>query len=329
MHPRIFTIPIGGGIPVHSYGVMLGLSFLTAWWLTLKLAVEDGLPKEKVGNLFVVTAVCAVIGSRLLYVITNLGEMRSFFQIFMINQGGLVAYGGFLGGFFSALYYCRKHKMSLLVWADASVPSLAVGLGFTRIGCFMYGCDYGRVTWDSAVGVQFPMGSPAWAHHYADAAARPLPFEPGVFGLWGLEKWVGVSQFSDPVHPTQIYSSLNGWVCLGFLLFVRKYYRRFTGRIFLLFFVYYAVTRFGLEEVRDDLQRGYVGPLTTSQFIAAVTFTLAAIGYAYLHRKANQDPDRWRPWTVTEQKEATGPQGKKKQSRGAARKRKGRKRRAR
>lgn len=296
MHPKIFTIPIGGGIPIHSYGVMLGISFIVAWVFTGRMAVKDGLPQEKVGTLFILTAVSAVVGSRLLFVVTNMDQIGSLWQVFLINQGGLVVYGGFLGGFLASLWYCRRHRLSLLIWADVAVPSLAVGLGFTRIGCFLFGCDYGHISWDLSWAVQFPSGSPAWAHHFATELAQGVRADGAVPALWGLEEWISVSQVSHPVHPTQLYSSLNGWICLGFLMLVRRYWRQFAGQIFIAFFVYYAVTRFGLEMVRDDLQRGYVGPLTTSQFIAILTFLAAVAGFVYLWRRSLVDPQAARPW---------------------------------
>lgn len=296
MHPRIFTIPIGGGIPIHSYGVMLGTSFIVAWFLVNHLARKDRLPVEKIGTLFIITAVSAVAGSRLLFVITNLDQFSSFGQIFLINQGGLVAYGGFLGGLAGTLVYCHVHKISVLAWADVAVFGVAIGLALTRIGCFLFGCDYGRVSFDLGIAVQFPEGSPAWLHHYARASMEGIVSDPSMAGLWGMENHVPYSSFSDPIHPAQIYSSLNGWISVGVLLIARRYLRKFAGQLFLIFFGYYAVTRFMLEFVRDDLQRGYVGPFTTSQFIAIVSLTLVVAGYVFLQRRASGFPDRSRPW---------------------------------
>ena len=63
-----------GNIPIYSYGVMLGLSLVVGWYLTLGLAKRDGLPPETMANNYVVTAVVAVIGARVLYILTNLHE---------------------------------------------------------------------------------------------------------------------------------------------------------------------------------------------------------------------------------------------------------------
>ena len=88
MHPIMFRIPLGGlklpwigelgNIPIYSYGVMLGLSLVVGWYLTLGLADRDGLPRETMANNYVITAIAAVASSRLLYILTNLSESENF-----------------------------------------------------------------------------------------------------------------------------------------------------------------------------------------------------------------------------------------------------------
>ena len=85
-------------VPIYAYGVMLGLSLVVGWYLTLPLAERDGLPKETMANCYVVTALAALAGSRILYAITNLGEFKEPSDLFALRNGGLVAYGGFIGG---------------------------------------------------------------------------------------------------------------------------------------------------------------------------------------------------------------------------------------
>src|SRR3954467_8209792 len=63
-------------LPIYSYGVMLGVSLVVGWYLTLTLSERDGLPKETMANCYVVTAIAAILGSRVLYIVTNLDEFR-------------------------------------------------------------------------------------------------------------------------------------------------------------------------------------------------------------------------------------------------------------
>ena len=97
------------------------------------------------------------------------------------------------------------------------------------------------------------------------------------------------------MHPTQIYESLNGLILLGFLFLVRRY-RKFSGEMFIAFFMGYAPLRYYVEALRADEQRGNVGPLTTSQFIGVATFTLGAALLVYLYSRYKKDPQSLRLW---------------------------------
>jgi phosphatidylglycerol:prolipoprotein diacylglycerol transferase len=281
MRPVLFWIPLVH-LPIYSYGVMLGISLIIGWYIVLGLCEKDGLDREQCGSLYVWTAVCSVIGARLLYVLTNLDRFDSFFDLFKVWQGGLVAYGGFLGGFATGVIYCLVKKIKLLAWADCVVPSLGTGLAFTRIGCFMFGCDFGKVMepvkWWA---VRFPKDSPAWAEQLkqgliAQTAARSLP-----------------------VHPTQMYEMLVGFTLFGLTMLVRRY-RTFSGQMFIAFTMGYAVLRFYLETLRADEQRGEIGPLSTSQFIGIVTFVAAGVLFFVLRAKYKKDPKRLRYWETAE-----------------------------
>jgi phosphatidylglycerol:prolipoprotein diacylglycerol transferase len=263
-------------VPIYSYGVMLGLSLIAGWYLAIKLATDEGLPREQIASCYMWTAVMAVIASRLLYVITNWSDFEGHLvDIVKVNKGGLVAYGGFLGGFFASWAYCVKHKIPILKWADNAVPSISLGLAMTRIGCFLYGCDFGART-NLPWAVRFPgpsrfaaYGSPAYELHL-----RKYDLPPGATA-------------SFPVHPTQLYETLLGLSLVVACLIVRKY-RKIDGYVFLTFIWGYGVVRFLLEFIRDDEQRGGYGQMSTSQIIAVVT-SLAGIGlFIYLRDRARR-----------------------------------------
>jgi phosphatidylglycerol:prolipoprotein diacylglycerol transferase len=277
MRPYLIRIPIVD-LPVYSYGVMLMLSLVVGWYIVLGLCERDGMDREKMGKLYVWTAGCSVAASRLLYVFTNWDRFDNLLDVFKVWQGGMVAYGGFIGGFLCGIVYCRIHNIRLLSWADCVVPSLGTGLAITRIGCFLYGCDFGKPA-DVAWAVRFPKGSPAYAEqlkqHLIDATAT----------------------HSLPVHPAQLYESLNGLVLFGLTMLVRRY-RKFSGEMFCAFTMGYAVLRFFVETLRADEQRGEIGPLSTSQFIGIVTFVLAGGLLVYLVRRYRRDPKSIRYWEL-------------------------------
>lgn len=276
-----------GPVPIYSYGVMLGLSLVVGWYLTLGLAERDGLPRETMANNYVITAIAAVVGSRVLYIVTNLHEFDTLGSMFAMRRGGLVAYGGFLGGFVGSYFYLRRHKIPLLPWADVAVPSLASGLMITRIGCYLFGCDFGQPLsatapeWLKKVG-SFPhwpegtldnnaRGAPAWVHHHNQGL---IPDD---------------ASHSLPVHPTQLYESLVGAGLLVLLLVSRRH-QKFRGQIFLLFTFAYGVCRYLLEVLRDDLERGSIPPALPEHVLIPLGLVLFAVGYVVGFSKMIENP---------------------------------------
>ena len=161
--PATFMAP-WDPVPIHSYGVMLGLSMIVGWFLAMRLAKQDGIPTETAGNIYMWTAVWSIVGARVLYSIVQYKEFDSFLDVFKIWEGGLVAYGGMIGGFLASWYNCRKAGIPLLRWADVAAPSVVLGTAITRIGCLLFGCDYGKRA-DLPWAIHFPKGSPAWKDH--------------------------------------------------------------------------------------------------------------------------------------------------------------------
>ncbi len=292
MHPILVEIPTPWGtLPVYSYGVMLGLSLLAAWHIVMRLGVrKERLDRELMANAFIVAAITGLIGARALYVVTNLGEFESPAQWLELRSGGLVAYGGFLGGLAGSWAYLRWRKVPLVVWADLTAPALALGTALTRIGCYLYGCDFGKPlpetapAWLKSLGT-FPrwpteidpnlvcsdamMGSPAYAHHL-----RTLELPPDATA-------------SLPVHPTQLYEALAALAIFGASAFV-LHRRQFRGQVIFVTAGLYAIWRFCIEYLRDDPERGGAFDLSTSQLISLALLPAVAIGYV-VYRKRSHD----------------------------------------
>lgn len=262
MRPVLFELPFD--VPIYSYGLMLCLSVLIGRVIALHLAEREGMQPAQMNRCTVWIMAGALIGSRLLYVVTTPREFHSILEVVEFWKGGVVAYGGFLGGFVAAVVFCRRHRIALLPWADCVVPTLALGLVLTRIGCFLGGCDFG-VPSDGALAVSFPAGSPAHDQQVAE----------GLIPAAALQ--------SLPVHPTQLYEAFAGLVLLVAVLAARRA-RRHAGEPFILFVVGYAVLRAGIETLRGDFDRGGIGALSTSQLIAAASFVTAA-AFIYLMRR--------------------------------------------
>lgn len=270
-------------VPIYSYGVMLGTSMVVGWFLAMRLAKQDGIPQEQAAAIYMWTAVWSIVGARLLYVIVQFREFDSFGEIFLVNRGGLVAYGGMIGGFLASWYGCRKRNIPLLRWADVSAPSVVLGTAITRVGCLLFGCDYGRRT-DVPWAIRFPgpnpaqpNGSPAFRDHVMNFQ---LPAEAGA---------------SFPVHPTQVYEMLAALLVFGLCMLTRRV-RRFSGLVFIVWVTGYGILRPIIEVFRDDDQRGSVGPLSTSQFIGLASVVLAMALLVALLKRYRDNPAALRLW---------------------------------
>ncbi|MBL8720622.1 MAG: prolipoprotein diacylglyceryl transferase [Myxococcales bacterium] len=293
--------------PIYAYGVMLGLSLVVGWYISLTIAKDDGLPRETMANNYVFTAIMAILGARVLFIVTNLDSFESWKDWFAIRSGGLVAYGGFLGGFLGSWYYCASKKVRLMAWADAAVPSLASGLLFTRLGCYMYGCDFGKPLKEGAPKLLEKLGTfPEWYYDQragkyldeqslhqllADPANKPQILKGSPAWEQHMHSFPQVRELhhSLPVHPTQLYESLTGLFLLGLLFWARKHMKArekegepfFRGEIFLLFTFGYGVLRFMLEMVRDDAERGTYGPHFEPHIIYPVCLMVLALAFVF------------------------------------------------
>jgi phosphatidylglycerol:prolipoprotein diacylglycerol transferase len=130
-------------IPIYSFGVMLSAALVAGWFVALRLARQDGLQRDAVAGTYFTAAISGLLGARILYVLTNLGDFHSLADVLAFRNGGLVFYGAVLGGFVGSLIYLRRRRLPWLAWADVAVPSLALGSALGRIGCYLAGCDYG------------------------------------------------------------------------------------------------------------------------------------------------------------------------------------------
>lgn len=282
MHPVLFEIPMPWGAqPVYAYGVMLGTSLLLAWYTLMALGErKEALPAEVMRNAFIVTAISAIVFSRLLYVVTNPDEFEGFGDLFNLQGGGLVAYGGFLGGLVGAWSYLRLKGHSILAWSDLAAPTLGLGLGLVRIGCYLYGCDFGQPmvggpAWLRGWGT-FPgpvpgvrEGSPAWAYHVSAYDLSPL------------------APYSLPVHPTQLYESVVGFVLAGVAFWLWRA-RAFRGQVILAVAVLYGIWRFLIEYVRDDPERGFYFGFSTSQLISLALVPVCGFLYFELRKRSRE-----------------------------------------
>jgi phosphatidylglycerol:prolipoprotein diacylglycerol transferase len=287
MHPILFELPTPWGQqPIYAYGVLLGLSLLVGWQITLLLGKQADINPAILGDSYLTAAICGVVGARSLYILTHRDEFSSLAQWFDLRSGGLIAYGGMLGGFAGAALHSRIKHLSLLDIADCAAPAIAVGLFLTRIGCYLYGCDFGTRLSEGAPAWLARLGTfPHWSEQ--DSGLRGSPAFLHHVDAYGLPR---EAMYSLPVHPTQLYEALLA-LGLAVLCLWRFQRRAFLGQILLILCMSYGSARFLLEYLRDDPERGEALGFSIAQLISLCLVPIAAIAYTLL-RKISIRPGR-------------------------------------
>ncbi len=169
--PRLELAGLDGqpvGMAIRGYGVFLAVAVASAVALAGHRAATSGLTTAPIMRIAPYAVVGGLVGARLFFVLqyreTFIRETwwETIKAAAAITEGGLVVYGGFIGGFLAALFAARR--MSLPVWklGDVIVPSLFIGLMFGRLGCLMNGCCYGGPCEPGPLAIRFPPGSPVY-----------------------------------------------------------------------------------------------------------------------------------------------------------------------
>ncbi len=254
MRPILFDL---GGFSIHTFGLLVGLGFVAGLWIASRLAVRVGFKPELVYDLAVPWIIVgALVGARVVYVVSYWQQdfaAGPWYEALEVWKGGLVYYGGLIGGTLAAILRLRLLKLPIWKVGDCLAPGIALGHAFGRIGCLFNGCCFGRHS-DYPWAIRFPVGS-----------------IPGHL----------------PVHPTQIYESLLNLALAGALYWFHGR-RRFDGQVFSLYLMAYALVRGFTEYFRGDYKVASAplsGILTPGQATGLGTLAVGIVLYAVLRRR--------------------------------------------
>jgi phosphatidylglycerol:prolipoprotein diacylglycerol transferase len=246
-----------GPITVHWFGVCIALAFLAGMWTATKRAPLAGIAGEHIADLVVPwLLIGGILGARIMFIMTYWKDEfvgKPWWEIFMIQRGGLVFYGGLIGASLAVIIFARIKKLSLWKLADILAPSIALGSMFGRIGCLMNGCCYGRAC-ELPWAIRFP------SSHYTGG---------------------------HPVHPTQIYDALlNLTLYLG-LAWAFRHRQKFDGQIFAIYLMCYAITRSTVELFRGDYSDAHLhNGLTPAHLLSIGIFAAGAVLFFVLRSRS-------------------------------------------
>lgn len=268
-------------LPIYAYGFMLMLGFIAGIFVARQRARSVGVDPDLLTDLGVYAVLGGVVGARALFVVLNWREFAARpLDLIRIDKGGLVFYGGLVTASALILWVLWRKKVPVAKVMDIIAPSVALGLAFGRVGCFMNGCCYGkRCDPNWALAVRFP---------------RTLDAQGKIDGSPVFQKQLdeGLRTLTDdkalPVHPAQLYSAGLDLV-LFFVITMFYSYRVRDGDVAVFFCTLYPVVRFLLECIREDVPR-YGPGLSVAQMISIAG--LVVFGLWFLIRRCSATAPR-------------------------------------
>ncbi len=252
--PVIFSI---GPVALHWYGLMYLLGFLFAWWLATKRANKpnSGWSKEEVENLIYLCFIGVFIGGRVGYVIFYNFPLflADPLYLFRVWQGGMSFHGGLLGVITMMFIFAWRNHRRFLQVSDFVAPLIPFGLGLGRLGNFINGELWGRVT-NISWGMRFPTAINADQRYIVEHPMWAPLMEHGML----------------PRHPSQLYQLFFEGILLFILLNVYQRKPHRLGSITALFLIGYGSFRFITEYFREpDAQIGLLaGVISMGQLLS-------------------------------------------------------------
>ncbi len=256
INPNIFQV---GPLKVRWYGVMYLLGFLAAYFLIPKQARsrQIGLTGEVLQDLIFWLAIGLIVGARLGYIVFYQYPFFHFYmkhplEIVALWKGGMSFHGGLLGSIVAGYLFSKKRSLPFWGVADCVVVTAPIGLGLGRVGNFINGELFGRIT-NVPWAMIFPNGGPF------------------------------------PRHPSQIYEALGEGLLLFITLWTLQKRDLPDGSLCAFFLIFYGVIRFFLEFFREpDPQIGFIfGIFTMGQILCTTMIILGFILLFYV-KKRNQ-----------------------------------------
>ncbi len=265
MHPILIDL---GRFKLHSYGLMMFIAFVVGIYIAHRRGKKWGFPEGAVLDICTAIIISGLVGSRLLYIFTHLSEFKGrwldtfnpFQSDGQIGIAGLVFLGGVILSLATMYVMARIRKIPMMQVYDVFAPTLPLGVGFGRIGCFLNGCCFGQPT-DAWWGIIFPAGECPAGSVFPHTA----------------------------IHPTQLIASASGFIIFAIVLLAEKKFRTHNGFSTGLVLFLLGFYRFFNEMIRYHDESLYIhhyhdGFFTISQGISLGLMIIGA-GVFFITRK--------------------------------------------
>ena len=226
------------GLTIPMYGVMSAVGMLAAFVLLGLTRKHTRFSEDQALSAALWAIIMGFLGAKVLYWLVEFKQVIAdpAFLLHTLREG-FVFYGALIGGLGGVAIYALRKKLPFFSLTDYFIPGLVIGHAFGRIGCFFAGCCYGMEC-ETPISVVFPTG--------------------------------GAAPAGIPLLPTQLMESAFLFLLCAFLVW-RLTKKKPFGTVSGWYMVLYGAWRFTIEFFRND-ERGFVGALSTSQFISIFIF---------------------------------------------------------
>ncbi len=234
------------GLNIHFYGLIIGIGIVVAYIFAMKTCKKHDLSQDNITDILLYGLPSAIVCARLYYVIFELDQFKTIWDVFKIWNGGIAIYGAVIGAVISTYLYCKIKRINPFKAFDIGALGLLIGQIFGRWGNFVNAEAFGAPT--------------------------ELP--------WGMQ----IEKISTEIafHPTFLYESL--WnLGVFIILLIRRDKRKFDGEIFFGYITLYGLGRFWIEGLRMDSL--YLGPVRVSQLVALICVIFGITFIAYKKNK--------------------------------------------
>jgi len=251
-------INIWGPLQIRWYGLMYVIGFVLAFLIVNSASKrrQNGLSRLDIEDLFAYSIAGLIIGARVGYCIIYDFSYYAFrpLEILMPWRGGMSFHGGLIGLLAAGYIFAKRRNKGFLMLADMGALGAPPGLLFGRMGNFINGELYGRVT-DVPWGMIFPGGGP------------------------------------QPRHPSQLYEALLEGLILFLIVYGISFKTKINGMLLSAFLFFYGLFRFILEFFRQpDVQKGFIiGPLSMGQVLCFLMMGLGIVVFFYA--RSHNEPE--------------------------------------
>jgi phosphatidylglycerol:prolipoprotein diacylglycerol transferase len=252
LYPLLFHI---GPLMITGFGIMMMIAFLMAGWIMQRRLKELGCSGIYAEHIVVAAVIGGVLGAKLWFAMLHQDATQ------LISRGGLVWYGGLVGGAAAILLNGWRERVPMRFTMELTASSIALGHALGRVGCFLIQDDYGIPT-SLPWGVKFPEG-------YPPSTAQNLR-------AWGIE----VPADALPtdvlaVHPTQLYE-VAALMLIFWILWRARNHVHGMGWLCGAYFFLAGIERFLVEFIRAKDDR-MIGALTIAQ-VTSIVIVILGVG---------------------------------------------------